>query len=442
MHASCYNTLIAQAGEYLLYNSANGAFGILDSAALASLENPDAGDGNLVTRLAKAGFLTDLPPEEERARVQAAFDGQRTDESVLDLVIAPTYACNFRCPYCYEQGHNEIPGIMDAVIVEALCAFVADRWEKTRFSQLNVQWYGGDPSLALGCVEEISQRLIDFCDRCDIFYSALILSNCNLIDAAAVELFGRCRIGELFITVDGPEELHNRRRVAADGSNSFRKQIEAARLCLAAGIRVRANMNADKVNLARYPEIAAYLRDELGVELTTSMLCDYGHFFGSQGFAKPAFDLFTHEEYAHLNHDAFVRHGFSAQQIRALLMPVSRFCRGQRDAYFVIDVAGDVYLCDGYMGERDKRSFNLLDGYDEADLHRITFDATRDAKCSICTILPLCQGNCIWERRKTEMPCHPLKYTLADYLRDWRSCLGPCKDSFTLVAEPVALKEM
>lgn len=438
MHASRYNvTVTSEYGERLLFNSATGAFAVLGSDVQRAYDAPDEADAALVSQLTEVGFLTDDTPEAELARIQDAFDAERADESTLELVIAPTYACNFRCPYCYEQGHNAIAGVMSDEVIDALCDFVASRWEATHFVALNVQWYGGDPSLALDRVEEISRRLIAFCDERGIVYGAMMLTNCNLIDEQAVSTLVSCRIGEVFITVDGPEDIHNARRVAADGSNSFARQIEAARLCLAAGMRVRANMNADKVNLPRYPEIATFLSDELGIELTTTMLCDYGHFFGSRDFKRPAFDLFTHEEYARLNHDAFVERGFSPDELRTMMSPVPRFCRGQRDAYFVIDTIGDVYACDGYMGEKDHVIFNLLDGYEEDDLHRITFDASRDERCCACELLPLCHGNCIWERRKTEMPCHPLKYTIDDYLRDWRSCFGDVNPhGLTLLALP------
>ena len=440
MHTSRYNTAIAKDnGEHLLYNSASGAFGVLTGNAWATYLSPDEGNADIVECLADAGFLTNDTPEEELARVREIFDAQRADSSVLDLSIAPTYACNYRCPYCYEQGHNGIPGIMDDKTIDAIVAFVANRYEKDAFGQLAVQWYGGDPSLALDCVEKISQRLIAFCDERGIVYNALMLSNCNLIDEDAVDLLVRCRITEIFITVDGPEEIHNARRVAADGSNSFAKQMKAARLCSEAGINVRANMNTDRVNLPYYPEVSALLRDEFGIELTTTMLCDYGHFFGTREFKKPAFDLFTHEEYAHLNHDIFVKSGFTESQLREILRPIKRFCRGQRDNYFVIDVRGDVYKCDGYMGEPNHIHFNIFDEIGVENLHEITFDATQDAKCGACTLLPLCHGNCIWERRKTEMPCHPLKYTIDDYLNDWRSCFEAIlpDDGFTLLAAPV-----
>ena len=432
MHASRYNTTVKAApNEHLLYNAATGSFAIAGPDAWHAYRTPNAPDADpaIIADLMDAGFLTNATPDEELAAIRTAFDAERVDTSTLDLVIAPTYACNYRCPYCYEQGHNKIKGVMNDQVIDAICAFVEERWQATLFESLAIQWYGGDPSLALRQVEEISKRLIAFCDEHAIIYSAMILTNCNLIDHDAVELLKRCRIGDAFVTIDGPEEIHNQRRVAADGSNSFERQIEAARLMLDAGIHVRANMNADKVNMPHYPELAAYVQDKLGIELTTTMLCDYGHFFGTRQFTRPRFDLFTHEEYAHLNHDAFVKRGFTADDIRALMQPATRFCRGQRDAYFVIDTVGDVYMCDGYMGEKDHVTFNLLDGYTEDDMHRITFDATRDEKCAACSILPLCHGNCIWERRKTEMPCHPFKYTIEDYLLDWRNCYGEIGDA-------------
>ena len=436
MHASRFNTVVENGSEKLIYNSANGAFGVLGTRAQEAYIAPQTHD-DIAAELSAAGFLTKLSDKEELAVVRRIFEEEAADTSTLDLCIAPTYACNYRCPYCYEQGHNAIGGIMDEDVIEAICEFVEDRYDANPFVQLSVQWYGGDPSLALSSVDSLSQKLMAFCDEREILYSAMMLSNCNLIDEPAVDLLVRCRITEIFITVDGPEEIHNARRVAADGSNSFKKQLEAARLCKKAGINVRANMNLDKVNLKHYPEIAIFLRNELGIELTTTMLCDYGHFFGTREFKKPDFDLFTHEEYAHLNHRAFVEAGFTPRQLREIFHPVRRFCRGQRHAYYVIDVRGDAYKCDGYIGEREHVMFNIFDEPDEESLHAITFDPTHDEKCSSCSILPLCHGNCIWERRKTDMPCHPLKYTIKDYLRDWRSCFGACNDSFTLLAEPV-----
>jgi len=314
---------------------------------------------------------------------------------------------------------------------------VAKAYTRHPFEKLLVQWYGGDPSLALDTVEDISRHLIDWCARQGAAYEAMMLTNCNLIDEKAVDLLVRCRVSSVLITIDGPEEIHNRRRVAADGSNSYERNIQAVRLFSAAGIAVHAIMNADKVSWPHYRATREKLLAELGLDLAAAKLNDYGHFFGTREFRKPDFDLFTHEEFAHENHRVFAESGFDSMRLREMFRPVCRFCRGQLDDYYVIDTVGDVYACDGYMGVKGHVRFNILDDESEWELETVTFDATADERCGSCELLPICQGNCIWERRETGMPCHPLKYAGADYLRDYRSCFGAAQGPFTLLAPPM-----
>ena len=330
MHASRYNILAdGPKGETLLFNTANSAFATLDAQAFDKYRDPQAApDSALVADLADAGFLTEATPQEELALQRHRFDTARADHSTLNLAFGMTYACNYRCPYCYEQGILN-GGRMSDETVEDICAFVEESYERTRFSMLWVEWYGGDPSLALDRVEELSTRLIAFCDEREIAYDAVILTNCLLIDQEAVDMLKRCRVSEAYLTIDGPEEIHNRRRVAADGSNSYAKNIEAARMFRDAGIRVSAGMNVDKNTAPLYPALRDRLRDELDIDLTMNRLCDYGDFYGTRDFKAPEFDLITHEEFSRLRHELFEEDGFSAQSIRGLLRPVPRFCRGQ-----------------------------------------------------------------------------------------------------------------
>lgn len=424
-------------GEHLIYNTATGAFAIVGDGALACLH---AGEGEYAAELARWGFLTDFAPEEELAAQRQAFDAVRSNGDALMLSFVPTYACNYRCPYCYEQGHNGVKGKMDARVMDAICQFVEGLYARDSFHSLSVQWYGGDPSLALDVVEELSNHLISWCDERGIAYDALMLSNANLIDEQAAHLLARCRVSSVFLTIDGPEEVHNKRRVAADGSNSYERNIQAARFLRAQGIRIKGNMNVDKVNWPLYADFRDWLLAEEGIELSPGKLCDYGHFYGEPPFAAPDFDLFTHEEFAQVRFEQYAGEGHSAAEIRALLAPADRFCTGQLDNYFVIDLLGDVYNCDGWVGDKKYVRFNLFDDPSTWLLSDITFDATRDEKCSACELLPICQGNCIWERVCNGMPCHPLKYTMEGYLRLYRACFGEVDMSegqFALLAPPI-----
>ncbi len=424
-------------GKWLFYNTANGAFALADDTVHATLEHPDEAD-RIARELAGASFLTELSSDEELAMQREIFDAQRADQDELTLVLAPTYACNYRCPYCYEQGHNSIKGIMDEDVIDAVCEFSADRYEGHAFTKLSVQWYGGDPSLALDVVEDLSTRLIAWCDDHDVEYSAMMLTNCNLIDEAAVEMLVRCKVEDVLITIDGLEDTHNARRVAANGSNSFERNVNAARMFVEHGVQVMVNMNADKVNWPEYPKLRQMMRDELGIDVTFGRLCDYGHFFGTRDFKRPEFDLFDHEEFCKLRHDSFAQDPINAATMRAMLSPVPRFCGGQRDNYFVIDSVGDVYMCDGYIGEQEHVRFSVFDEPTEEQLHMVSHDPCESAQCSDCHLLPICRGNCDWERRATGMVCHPFLTTLPDYLHDYRGCFDESGEPFQLFAAPHA----
>ena len=433
MRKSRYTVCVdgANVGEHLLYNTATGAFAALDDAAWNEFE---AGGDTLAEEFALAGFLTDLAPEEELARQQEKFDAVRADRSQLTLSFVPTYACNYRCPYCYELGHNKIKGKMDVRMIDAICAFTEDRHAQDGFERLTVQWYGGDPTLALDVVEELSKRLTAWCDETGITYDAMMITNANLVDEAAAQLIADVRISKAFLTIDGPEELHNRRRVAADGSNSYERNIQAARLLRARGVRVMAGMNVDKVSWPLYPEMRDKLAAEEDIDLNPGKLCDYGSFFGRAPFCEPDFDLFSHEEFAQARLEQYANETHSAEDLRELLRPIERFCTGQLDNYFVIDLLGDVYNCDGWVGDKAHVRFNLLDDPSTWKLADISHDPTRDEKCSACELLPLCLGSCHWERACNDWPCHPFRYTLDGYLRIYRSLFDEPTEGYTLLA--------
>jgi len=431
-------------GEHLLYNVANGAFAQLDEEAHAAWARGSC-EGALADALELRGFLTKLSAEEEFGQQRALFDCERADTSSLTLSFIPTYVCNFRCPYCYELGHNKVKGRMDERTMDAIMSFVQFKFEQDGFSRLSVQWYGGDPSLALDQVAELSGRLISWCQGYGVSYDAMMLTNANVIGEAEAELIARCRISSAYLTIDGPEAIHNNRRVAANGSNSYERTIQAARYLRANGVALTAAMNTDKVNIVHYDELRRTLLEEEGIALSLVKLNDYGHFFGEAPFCAPDFDLFTHEEFFHAQFEEYARHPHYAGELREMLRPIKRFCTGQLDNYFIIDLLGDVYYCDGRVGDKAYVSFNLFDDRSTWKLHQVSFDATRDEKCSACELLPVCMGSCIWERTCSGMPCHPLRTTMGDYLRLYRSLLDEATEQeggLTLLADPYSPEEL
>lgn len=432
LHTSRYNVLVGNDDETLLFNTASGAFATLDDAAAAAYGS-GTWDDALAAQLEDAGFLTELTPEEELAALHARFETARHDHTQLTLALMPTYDCNYACPYCYEQDKTAITGKMGDRVIDGVLDFIEARHAEHAFSQLSIQWYGGDPSLALDVVAELSDNMISWCDDNGVGYDALILTNCNVIDEAAVKMLAENRVHMALLTIDGFEETHNKRRVAADGSNSYQAVIGAAKLFVAHGITVSAVMNVDRVNWPEYHDLRKMLAG-MGVALSFGRLADCGHFYGTGAFTKPEFDLFTMAEYAKLEHDEFVKAGFDASTLRQLLASPANFCTGQTDDYYIIDSIGDVYKCDGFVGDPAYRKFSIFDTPTDEQLRLMSHDPFASAQCAACELLPLCYGNCNWERTSEKMQCHPLKITLPDYLRDYRSCFDVPARGFTRLA--------
>jgi uncharacterized protein len=432
-------------GSHLLYNTANGAFAQINDGLWKTCQEPEKLDAHMADELAHDGFLTELSPEQELADIHARFTRHRHDHSELTLSLAPTYSCNLRCPYCYEAKRHELGGRMSEKVMDALITFVDAHHERTGFSRLSVQWYGGEPSLALDAVETLSDKLIEWCREQGVSYKAMILTNATRIDDAAAQMLVARKVTSAFVTIDGIGATNDARRLAADGSSTYESILAGISALAGAGIAVNANMNIDRVNWPEYHELKDLLASKMGVDLGFEQTCDYMHTFGSGAFSSPTFELFTQDEFSELSHDEFMAQNPDSSMMRALLTPHSTFCNGQRDDYFIVDYRGDVYLCDERIGEPGRAAFNVDDNTIPPEcLELISHDPLDDAECAACHLLPICQGNCIWERTLLTSHCHPFLTTLPDYLRDYRAC---CKDvefeeGYALLAAPFTEEEL
>lgn len=72
------------------------------------------------------------------------------DDRLLELIIMPTEACNFRCVYCYQEfkaksmAPRVVAGVMNLLTRRA-----------PELDYLHLSWFGGEPLLAKHLIEKI-----------------------------------------------------------------------------------------------------------------------------------------------------------------------------------------------------------------------------------------------------------------------------------------------
>ncbi len=382
-----------------------------------------------VDKMIEDGFITLLNPEEELWVQQDRFKAIKRDSRELTICLAPNYKCNHACPYCSVRKHGAHNSVMSEKVVDSVLEFILSRYESKPFEKLTVQWYGGGPALCLDLVEHFSSILLSFCTAREIVYESTVLAGCELLDDDdAVSTLKGCGVSRVIVTTDGIEKLHDSavHDSAVHGSStskSFSHTMSKIRQMHEQGMDAQVVCSVDGGNWPVFLELRGKLAKD-GIPLMPAKHNDCYGAFGSGACGVQSSEFFTREEFGTACRKMMFEGGAGLGAIRELLHPCGKFCHGQIDSYMVVDAIGDVYKCDGVIGQPEHKKFNILDGVDADAMRQTTFDATTDEKCSQCKLMPVCQGSCYWEREREGKPCDLLFNTVADYMLYYRKMLG------------------
>jgi len=137
----------------------------------------------------------------------------------LALVLMPTEACNFRCAYCFESNAG---GRMSRETAAGL-----QRWLTNRFPELEdltLNWYGGEPLLAVNIVEQLQRHVLTLLDRYpDVDFHGAMTTNGYLLRPELLRKLVSLRVTTYQISLDGPGEHHDRTRALAGGQGTFNR---------------------------------------------------------------------------------------------------------------------------------------------------------------------------------------------------------------------------
>ena len=116
---------------------------------------------------------------------------------VLSLIIVPTYRCNFRCPYCYQDHENA--EIMSIELQDAIIRFV--RKHISNYTAVEISWFGGEPLLCMDMILRINVAIKQSCnDRFKSFRSSITTNGYCLTKSIFEELLN-VGVREYYITV-------------------------------------------------------------------------------------------------------------------------------------------------------------------------------------------------------------------------------------------------
>jgi uncharacterized protein len=410
--------------HHLLINTLSGALDIIDAQIYKTIQGLVAGDlgaalqlrSELEARLRKRLYLFDTE-EEEAAAFQSLFTAmkQRQEREPLQFAICPTFACNLRCTYCFEGDLTTGPV---KIMTEDQMDHVFQSIERLRdkfhpSSEARVILFGGEPLLrpTHSCVEQILLR------SAQKGYGVDIVT--NGVDAghfADLLCAYKGTIKQVQITLDGPQEVHDKRRLFKGGDGTFEKITANVQRLLELELPITIRINVDKNNVDSLPRLMEFM-DERGWNLFPNFSCYIfpvtAHaqeaagntleedkllskvqlMFQGEGKALPAFAVYGFKV---LGHVASV---IAPESISLKMPPLFTYCEANGLRYFGFGPDGMIYPCGQTIGQPDLAIGRF---YPEFELHENTCDAwaTRSVltipECKECAIATLCGGGCAY----------------------------------------------
>lgn len=255
--------------EYFLVNLTNAALDIIDSDLATKIKNEryDLIDQSIINALQERKYLF----KSERDYNDYIFSlnnkiKQAEKNAYPNFLLIPSYNCNLNCIYCYEHTYEMSCKnkerdlalidlqfkLIDAIVKEG--AISRENLDKVRITIM-----GGEPLLIPN--KDVIEKIIKKADEKG--YSIDIVTNGVDLDSF-IKIIKNDTVKNIQITLDGPKEIHDQRRIFYNGAGSFDKIMKNLKLAIENNIEVYIRVNVDNSNIDSLPKLADLFYSEFG----------------------------------------------------------------------------------------------------------------------------------------------------------------------------------
>ncbi len=423
---SQYNLIVEckeKNGDVYIWNSRSGAIVSFkkekyDLIVDENYNHPDIEP--LVKDLLLQGIIV---PEQLDEYNQICFSQKQVQYSTnfdsLNLIIAPTLQCNYRCVYCFEESQGQ-KTVMSNETIANIVSFVEKQITINKtIKQLDIAWFGGEPLMAYySAMKPLGEKLINLCKEHSINYRSKITTNGFYLENDIIKnIVDELNVTSFQITFDGTCANYCSRKGVAPSAysktknNLFELSQYLSKANPKAHISLRINVDNDNVGNAK--ELVDEIRSD--VRFCDNIHFYLGHLIGYCG----SLNYMSVEEYerSELDFSEFLSETIKPKE------PKKIWCGQFSMSSLCIGPEGEIYKCEHDFGVKDRIIGNVVDGifYNE---HLISFlEQPYPVECRNCSIFPVCLGGCPSARflskdhKHCEYTQNYLKKLVKDYIR-------------------------
>ena len=342
----------------------------------------------------------------------------------LRLQIMPTLDCNFSCAYCFQDRSFPKDPISD-ITQENLIKWVDFKLSKHTKGPLIIKWCGGEALLELDLIRKLSYKLKTIALKNNAKYYSHIVTNGFHLNLLTKEILEELDIMNIQVTLDGPENIHDKRRkLKLNDGPTFRIILNNIKSVSSYFPGITIRINVDKTNYKFVP----LLLDELYINEVFSN-CNYYITSVHSGLGTCSADkclTYNPQEWAKIESSLFdfaLNLGISDKYTERFPSPCPIKCSAQLGNAYIVDPLGNLYKCITDASMVDKAIFNInTKKHLNSKRARILKDSGPFGKtvCEKCIYLPVCNGGCPSLVANGETPndiCTYYKYNLGKRLK-------------------------
>lgn len=396
MNPSRYNMYVPLKKEdtYLLYNTLTGALFFVDKELREAIQKDSSSiPENLLKDFKKEWIILD-DGVDETEMLSFMRDEMRYNSPWLQFLIMTTYACNLACPYCYEK--KESTTSMNEASCRRTQKFIENLIKKNRPTTLELLMYGGEPLLNVEPMFQLIAHFTTYCDTHSLEFKVGIITNGTLVTEGLISDLEKYPVDVVQVTLDGPAEMHNTKRVYTNGKGTYEDIMEALHLLRNSALRPKIRINVDELNKDGIPLLLDDLKER--------GLADISIYFGIVRAFSPVCESYApscmqdshiREVIPHLWRTALQK-GFDVP-----LKPLRNLvgCGMQSNSSYTIDPEGRVYKCVTSVGDEDQCIGVITEEGDIPVWNPVYYrwmsrNPLEVQGCRTCVFFPVCGGGC------------------------------------------------
>lgn len=348
--------------------------------------------------LVEHGFYVKDEEDEIQKLENEINDNIRQKDNTLELTIALTNQCNFRCAYCYQDKNHKVMTEQTAgYIIQKIKELLSTR----EYEELLIQYFGGEPLLNVPILKQLDKNIKLIAQKENVKYHTYLTTNGAMLND---ELLSTVGFENIQLTFDGKENTHNRLRIS--DNFHFRDEIILLQKIIEnTNARVILRMNACAQNKSEILDFYQFILKTFGherIDINLNRMIKYHE--------DDDFEMMTEQEYAELFYELQMLVGKITGKLQ---LPIARKtpCKFTCGIAYSISPDGCCNLCSG----SSKDGTILFKDIDITEYNLIKFRE----ECKRCVCLPLCLGGCEVQYELSAGCCTYEKFCLDSILRSY-----------------------